>query len=228
MTIIVTPVVTTNQLTFLQVVNRVLTKLRQDTVSTFSGVGDYIKLVAVLVNEAMEEVDAAWDWSHQRTVYSFVTTEGEDTYALEGSGHETTIESVYNETAGAAIYGPLPNNIKDQNILYNDGYYWDILGRDVNGHIQMRLLNNTAAGETIRVYTRIKQRYLDIAVDENTYIKGPIRPIVALAYAKALGERGEDGGQNYNFAMAEYQKALSDTISRDEKLGHRTTTWYAD
>ena len=69
MTIIVTPVVTTNQLTFLQVVNRVLTKLRQDTINTFSGAGDYVKLIGALVNEAVEEVDAAWDWNYERTIF---------------------------------------------------------------------------------------------------------------------------------------------------------------
>lgn len=228
MTIIVTPIVTTNQLTFLQVVNRVLTKLRQDTINTFSGAGDYVRLVAALVNEAVEEVDASWDWSYMRTIYSFVTQPGEDTYALQGSGHELTIESVYNETIAANIYGPLSNDVKDQNILYQEGYYWDIVGRDVNGNVQIRLLNNEFSNETIKVYGRMKQRYLDISVDENTYIKGPIRPIAALAYAKAIAERGEDGGQGYNFAMGEYQKALSDTISRDEKLGHRNTTWFAD
>lgn len=228
MTIIVTPSVVTNQLTFLQVVNRVLTKLRQDTVTTFSGVGDYILLVAALVNEAVEEVDAAWDWSYERTIYTFVTEENEDTYALVGSGHEISIESVYNETDGNVIYGPLANTIKDQEILYTDGYYWDIVGQDTNGNVKMRLLNNVAAGKTIKVYARQKQRYLDVSTDANTYIKGPLRPIVALAYAKAIAERGEDGGQGYNFAMAEYQKALSDTISRDEKLGHRNTTWFAE
>ncbi len=228
MTIVVTPIITTNQLTFLQVVNRVLTKLRQDTINTFSGAGDYVKLIGALVNEAVEEVDAAWDWNYERTIFLFTTVENEDTYTLSGSGHELTIESVYNETDASAISGPLANAIKDQGILYNDGYYWDIVGQDINGNVQIRLLNNVDSGKVIKVYARQKQRYLDISEDENTYIKGPIRPIVALAYAKAIAERGEDGGQGYNFAMAEYQKALSDTISRDEKLGHRNTTWFSE
>ena len=81
-------------ITFLQAVNRVLVKLRENELTTFSGMSNYEKLIAALVNEAKEEVEASWDWNYQRATYTITTANGTSTYALTGAGSELTIEGV--------------------------------------------------------------------------------------------------------------------------------------
>jgi len=55
----------------------------------------------------------------------------------------------------------------------------------------------------------------------------PTDPIVAYAYARALAERGEDGGLASSEAMAVYQNTLSDYIALDGMRSNENTTWVA-
>ena len=48
-------------MTYLNVVNNVLKRLRERTVSTV-GESTYSTLIATLVNDAKESVEAAWNW----------------------------------------------------------------------------------------------------------------------------------------------------------------------
>lgn len=221
-------------ITFLQAINRVLVKLREPELSTLSGIGIYQKLIAALVNEAKEEVEAAWDWNYQRISYTVTTVAGTSTYAITGAGSEMTIEGVFNGTNNDVIFGPLNNIYADWDrtattlgSTNGTSLYCDIVGIDASGDIQIRLTPTPDAVQTVTIYGRSKQAYLDYSSDAGTYIKAPWRPIVFLAYAKAVSERGEDGGNMYDETMEDYRKALADSVSRDEKLNFRNTTWYA-
>ena len=125
-------------ITFLQATNRVLVKLRESEISSFSGVGDYPLLIATLVNEAKEEVEAAWDWNYQRTSVVVTTVAGTSTYPLTGAGSEPSIEAVVNTTSNGPVLGPTSNSYADQ--IRSDNYsYFDVVGIDTNGDIQVRL-----------------------------------------------------------------------------------------
>jgi hypothetical protein len=50
-------------------------------------------------------------------------------------------------------------------------------------------------------------------------------PVVLGAWAKAISERGEDGGQNTIEQQMLYKSALSDAIAIDEGRVHGETTW---
>lgn len=195
--------------------------------------GSYPKLIAQLVNEAKEEVEAAWDWNYQRATYTVTTSGGTSTYSVTGAGSDLSIEAVLNSTQASEIVGPIYNVIADYDRIVSSAantsgtmVYCDIVGIDANGDVQIRFTPTPSDTQTIYIYGRSKQSYLSTSTDEGTYIKAPWRPIVFLAYAKAISERGEDGGQLYDETMQEYQRALADAISRDEKLNFRNTTWY--
>ena len=47
----------------------------------------------------------------------------------------------------------------------------------------------------------------------STQLKVPAEPVIFLAYAKALAERGEDGGLASSEAYALYQTSLADHIA---------------
>ena len=58
-----------------------------------------------------------------------------------------------------------------------------------------------------------------------TVIKVPSEPVIFLAYAKALAERGEDGGLGSNEAYALFQKSLSDAIALESTRYIEESAW---
>ena len=50
-------------------------------------------------------------------------------------------------------------------------------------------------------------------------------PVLLGAWAKAISERGEDGGQNTSEAYQLYQYALNDAISQDAAIAQDELIW---
>ena len=71
-------------MTYLNLVNNVLRRLREDTVSTVSN-DTYSTMVGDFVNDAKEMVESAWDWSALRTTsgspLTITTSAGDFTYS---------------------------------------------------------------------------------------------------------------------------------------------------
>lgn len=68
-------------MTFAQLINKVLTKLREDTIASSVPPG-YPTLVAQIVNEAKEDIENVGPWYGLRTTVDIVTTPGVDQLSL--------------------------------------------------------------------------------------------------------------------------------------------------
>ena len=84
-------------MTYLQVVNNILKRLRERTVASVDET-TYSKLVGVLVNDALIDVENAWHWSGLRTTLTATTSNGVFNYELNGSQNRLTIIDVINDT----------------------------------------------------------------------------------------------------------------------------------
>ena len=62
-------------MTYVQLVNSVLRRLRENEVSTVQS-DNYSKLIGDLVNDAKDLVESAWDWSALRTTLAINTVSG--------------------------------------------------------------------------------------------------------------------------------------------------------
>ena len=71
----------------------------------------------------------------------------------------------------------------------------------------------------------VVQRSEDLTA-ESDRILCPHRPIVLLAYAKAVEERGEDNGQTGNTAYMAANNSLSNAIALDASKHPEETIWY--
>ena len=71
-------------MTYLNLVNNVLRRLREDEVSSVQD-NTYSKLVGDFVNDAKRMVEDAWDWSALRTTLTVTTSAGTFNYVLTGS-----------------------------------------------------------------------------------------------------------------------------------------------
>ena len=84
-------------MTYLDIVNNILKRLRERTVSTVNE-SSYSSLIAVLVNDAKETVENAFQWSGLRTTLTATTTNGTFNYELNGSLNAVTVLDVINVT----------------------------------------------------------------------------------------------------------------------------------
>ena len=80
------------------------------------------------------------------------------------------------------------------------------------------------------VYTvrfNVVQRSEDLSSRVRLEYYCPHRPIVLLAYAKAVEERGEDNGQTGNTAYMAANNSLSNAIALDASKHPEETIWYS-
>lgn len=75
-------------MTYIELVNKVLRRLREKTVTTFAN--DYPQLIGEFVNEAKEEVESAWKWKCLRTKVTFPTVAGTVEYNIGTGGVGST------------------------------------------------------------------------------------------------------------------------------------------
>jgi hypothetical protein len=71
-------------MTYLQLVNSVLRRLREDEVTTV-GQTSYSKLIGEFVNDAKRTVEDSYDWTALRTTLTVSTTTDTFNYVLTGS-----------------------------------------------------------------------------------------------------------------------------------------------
>ena len=67
--------------TYLDLVNNVLTRLREPTVSSVQD-NSYSKLIGVYINDAKREVEDAYDWNSLTNTLSATTTDSVFNYVL--------------------------------------------------------------------------------------------------------------------------------------------------
>ncbi|MGB0359779.1 MAG: hypothetical protein ACPGC4_08155, partial [Litorivicinaceae bacterium] len=83
-------------MTYLELVNNVLKRLRERTVNSVSE-SAYSELIGVLVNDAKSEVENAWNWSALRNTLTLTTSSGVFNYELNGTGNNFSVMDVVSE-----------------------------------------------------------------------------------------------------------------------------------
>ena len=202
-------------MTYLQLVNKVLTRLREDTVSTV-GQTSYSALIGEFVNDAKRFVEDSWDWSALRSTITVSTTASDYTYSLTNAGSFSEVKTVTNDTANAFM------TYKSQDWFENKLYMTDTVegtpayftynGIDTNGDTQVMVYPIPNGVYSIRFKTVLRTGEL---TEDATEVNIPTLPIIYLATALATRERGETGGTSAAELFGIADKSLSDAIALD-------------
>ena len=213
-------------MTYLDMVNSILTRLRERNVNTVTQT-DYSSLIGKLINDAKNEIETAWDWSALRNTLTAVTSAGIVSYSVTGAGQDATVESVINDTQD--WYLRYATNHEFDNWYLNttsvqtgSPEYYNINGVDINNDIIIDFYPRPTGVENIRINLVI--RTPDMVLDsDSTSI--PARAVEMLAYAKAVEERGEDGGMSAQGAYDTAARVISDAIARDAQYTPENLIW---
>ena len=88
-------------MTYVEAVNSVLRRLRENSVATVQGEGNansYARLIGDFVNEAKSQVEVAWKWSGLRQTLTGYTIPGAFNYEIQGSSNNFEVLDVWNDT----------------------------------------------------------------------------------------------------------------------------------
>lgn len=213
--------------TYLTIVNEVLTRLREPTVQTVTE-NTLSTLVGQWVNDVKRQVNDAYDWDALNT-YIDVTTVADQYsgYSITGAGQRFRINDVIN----ISRYWPL-TGIDKPNLdrllfmtptpVHNPPVNFNLGGVDSNGDMQVSFWPIPNATDTIRFSLVVPES--DFSSDSDT-TKMPKEPIVLGAYARALVERGEDGGLSSSEAQAIYKQVLADYIATEGARSPENDSW---
>lgn len=213
-------------MTYLEIVNAVLRKLRESEVATVSE-SDYTLMLGAFVNDAKRLVEDSWDWSALRTSQEFLTVAGTDTYSLDGFGTRSEIFQVFDETHKNILNKISIKDARRRNMLSDsqesDPTHYAMAGISSTGDIQIKLFPVPDQDDcSISVYG-IK-RPEDLVEDSDEIFVAP-NVIVDWATAYALIERGETGGQSGSEQALFAKNSMSNAIALDARYHDEELNW---
>jgi hypothetical protein len=200
-------------MTYLELVNDVLIRLRETQVSTVTQT-TYSTLVGKFVNDAKRQIEDAFSWNVLGQTVTISTTGGTYIYSMTGAGQKFQVMDALNTTANVGL----------QNISFVQMNRFQNLVPTVTGVPEYYAFDGVdSSGDTkVVIYPRPDGVYnLPFALtvpqatlsSDSTLVKVPDVLVVQNAYARALVERGEDGGLNSSEAYQLYRSMLSDYIA---------------
>ena len=214
-------------MTYLEAVNSVLRRLREREVSSVSETS-YSKLIGDFVNDARVEVENAWNWSALRTTLTLTTQANIFNYELNGSKNNFNVVDVLNDTSNMFMEYKDGQSfdklfLTQEPVSTGSPVYYNWNGVSNDGDTQVDIYPIPDGVYNIRFNVLLRSTDL---VGDGDDILVPAKPIVLLAFAKAVEERGEDGGNSSQYAYGTGMKMLADEIAYDAARRPEDTIWY--
>ena len=200
-------------MTYLELINDVLVRLRETTVST-NNETSYSALIGKFVNDAKRQVEDAYAWNVLGTTVTLSTTSGTYSYALTGAGQKFQVQDVINVTGNVGMKNidfATMNRYQNFSTPVNGiPAYYAFDGVDSSNDTKVTLYPRPDGVYSIPFSLTVPQATLSA---DATVVKVPDVLVSQNAYARALVERGEDGGLTSSEAYALYKTMLSDYIA---------------
>lgn len=213
-------------MTYLEMVNAVLRRIREDETASVTSSDVVVRLVADFVNDAKRTVEESHTWNALRHTWDISTVDGTQTYSLTGSGSHVTIDMVSNSASNCVLRNVSPTRIRYKNLLTASSgspTEYAINGVDGSGDTRIQFYPTPSAVETIHVDGFKRQADL---VGNDDVILVPAQPVFYWALALALRERGEVGGQTAAEIFMVARNYLSDAISLDTANNPTENIWF--
>ena len=203
-------------MTYLQIVNNILKRLRERTVSTVNETA-YSEMIGILVNDAKHEIEEAWDWNAFKTTLTASTVQNVLSYELDTANQNFTTIDVINDTSNfimkrgtTAQFNKWYLTVDPANTGSPTHYNYN--GVDADNNVIVDIYPKPDGVYNLRFNLFIRPE--ELSTDTDTLLI-PDKPVIMLAYAKAIEERGEDGGQAAASAYATALRLATDAIAYD-------------
>jgi subtilisin family serine protease len=210
--------------TYVDLVNDVLIRLRESEVQTVAQ-NPYSKLIGKFINDGKRQVEDAYSWNVLRNSISINTVAGVFKYTLTGSGIRFKVFDVSNDTDNYTLdlaNTSFMNHLFLQNQQQSAPQYYNFNGIDSNNDTQVDIY--PIPDKVYNLDFNIIKPQAELSLD-STIMLVPNEPVIFYAYARALAERGEDGGLQSGEAYQLYLQSLSDHISIESSRANVDIIW---
>ena len=220
-------------MTFRGLINEILIRLREETIASdwtddindATTVTDYQKVIGSLVNDTKRSVESYHDWLVLRQTVDISTVSTTKNYNLN-SGQEFKVLDVVNNSTGYQLTQVTRHYLNS--IMYptdptGEPTYYGFNGADTSNNLKVDLSPIPTAAQTIS-FDIVK--YQDELTEADTVIKIPSKPVVLGAWARAIAERGEDGGTQSSIAAQEATNSLNQAIMIDGGNAKYEMDWF--
>jgi hypothetical protein len=212
---------------YIQLVNSVLRRLRETEVSSVAD-NAYSKLIGEFINDAKRQVEDAYPWNALSDTLTASTADGIFNYILNGSGQRFRIIDVLNDTSNVVVQNATTRWMNDQFLLTSarkgSPAYYNFNGTNSNGDTQVDLYPIPDGVYEVR-FNVIKPQ-LALTADADILLV-PSEPVIFNAAARAIAERGEDGGILAGEMAYIYNQSLADAIAIESGRYIEESAWMA-
>ena len=200
-------------MTYLELINDVLIRLREPVVTT-NNQTVYSTLIGKFVNDAKRQVEDAFAWNVLGTTITLSTTAGTYSYALTGAGQKFQVIDAINATSNVGMKNiDFVSMNRKQNFstpVSGVPYEYAFDGVSTGYDTKVSLYPRPDGVYSIPFSLTVPQATL---TSDSTIVAVADTLVAQNAYARALVERGEDGGLSSSEAYQLYRSMLSDYIA---------------
>jgi len=212
---------------YIQLVNSVLRRLRETEVSSVAD-NAYSKLIGEFVNDGKRQAEDAYPWNALSETLTAVTADGIFNYVLVGSGQRFRVLDVLNDTSNIIVNNATTRWMNEQFLLTSvqkgSPAYYNFNGTNSNGDTQVDLFPIPNGAYDVR-FNVIKPQ-VALSPDSDKLLM-PSEPVIFNATARAMAERGEDGGIASGEMYAIYKQSLADAIAIESGRYIEESAWMA-
>ena len=212
--------------TYLELVNETLVRLREPEVTAVTD-NAYSKLIGRFINDAKRQVEDSYTWNALSETLTVTTSANLFNYVLTGIGQRFKVIDVINSESDWFLNYETTRKMDE--LFLNSGTVlvgapdrYNFNGVDSNGDTQVDLY--PIPDGVYDIYFNVIKPQAEFTA-ASTQIKVPSEPVIFLAYAKALNERGEDNGLNSVEAYELYRQSLSDHIAAEANRYPEELIW---
>ena len=212
--------------TYLELVNETLVRLREPEVTAVTD-NAYSKLIGRFINDAKRQVEDSYTWNALSETLTVTTSANLFNYVLTGIGQRFKVIDVINSQSDWFLNYETTRKMDE--LFLNSGTVlvgapdrYNFNGVDSNGDTQVDLY--PIPDGVYDIYFNVIKPQAEFTA-ASTQIKVPAEPVIFLAYAKALNERGEDNGVNSVEAYELYRQSLSDHIAAEANRYPEELIW---
>jgi len=233
-------------MTYREIINSVLRRLRETEIdSDWSGdisnstITPYQKLIGELVNDSKKSVESYHDWNALRETFNIRTKAGNMQYtlgdALRGAGVSFNVLDVINQSTGTVleqipndemnrkIFPISPSNSGEPRYYAFNGISQASTSREPDFNIDFYPIPDEQ--QIISVNIVGAQQDLTTA---SQVLRVPSQPVILGAWARAIAERGEDGGTQQGAVAGEARDALLQAVQLDAGNFEYERDWYVN
>lgn len=213
---------------YLELVNDVLIRLRENEVSAVTDT-PYSKLIAKFVNDAKRQVEDAYEWNALSETLTVTTAPDLFNYVMTDSGQRFRVYDVIHQESNWKLDFASTTKMNDWFLNYPDvekgpPQYYNFNGVDSNGDTQVDLYPVPDA--IYNIFFNITKPQAPLSANSDA-LKVPAEPVIFLAVAKALIERGEDAGMSSTEAYQLYLQSLADHVAMEANRYPTELIWNA-